>query len=247
MGTVIRKDAAIEDILADCRTTLTMATAMGGIWKERADERISPVVTLFDSVDTQLQAAELTLTPLTAAVVAKDAVADALLGRISDEIWNIVGRPAADPALAVLFPGGIAYYAEGATEAQPDRMEVLAQLLLAGIHPKLPKDKAAAAAAEVTTAGESLRDAVEAARKPAAKVGALQRIRSSIARVAQIELTNLKRLYKAAGYTETEIHSVIPDRPVKASKPTAKAPVVDSSAPPAAPAPGGAPGGAPPA
>ncbi len=99
------------------------------------------------------QAAELTLTPLAAAVVAKDAVADALLGRISDEIWNIVGRPAADPALAVLFPGGVAYYAEGATEAQPDRMEVLAQLLVAGIHPKLPKDKAASAAAEVTAAG----------------------------------------------------------------------------------------------
>jgi hypothetical protein len=37
-------------------------------------------------------------------------------------------------------------------------------------------------------------------------------VRSSVARVAQSELSNLKRLYKANGFSEAEIHAVIPDR-----------------------------------
>jgi len=241
LGSVIRKDAAVEDILADCKTTLANAQAKGGVWKDRAEERILPVLTLFQSIEGQLDEAEQGLAPLLAAVRAKDADADAVLGKVSDEIWNLVGRPAADPALSVLFPGGIAYYADGDTDNQPDRMAVLSQLLLAGIHPKLPKDKAAAAAAEVTASAETLHTAVDAARQPAAKLAALQRIRTSVARVAQIELTNLKRTYKASGYSEAEIHEVLPDRPVKTAKAAPKAPAGDSPAPLPAAQPGGAP------
>jgi len=241
LGSVIRKDAAVEDILADCKTTMANAQAKGGVWKDRAEERILPVLTLFQSVEGQLTFAEQVAVPLLAAVRVKDAEADAVLGKVSDDVWNLVGRPAADPALSVLFPGGIAYYADGDTGGQPDRMAVLAQLLVAGIHPKLPTDTAAAAAAEVTASAETLRTAVDAARQPAAKLAALQRIRTSMARVAQIELTNLKRAYKAAGYSEADIHEVIPDRPVKTAKAAPKAPAGDSPAPVAAAQPGGAP------
>ncbi len=36
---------------------------------------------------------------------------------------------------------------------------------------------------------------------------------TSLARAAQIELNQLKRLYKAEGFNEADIHTVIPDRP----------------------------------
>lgn len=218
MGNVVRKDAARADIFDDVRSTLTNAQTRVGAVNQLADERLGPIVTLVDGVEAQLTALRKLTAPLLATIVTKNEEADRLLGKVYDHIWNKVGRPASDPALAVLFPGGIAYYAEGDTEGQPDRMEVLIELLNAGLHPKLSKDDAATAAAEVAVAAEALRTAVETARKPLAKLGVLERIHTSIARVAQLELSNLKRLYKANGLTEAEVHAIIPDRP--AAKPT---------------------------
>ncbi len=52
------------------------------------------------------------------------------------------------------------------------------------------------------------------------------RVRMALGKVVQAELTNLKRLYKAEGFSEAEIHVVIPDRPgkTKKTKPTGTAP-----------------------
>ncbi len=41
-----------------------------------------------------------------------------------------------------------------------------------------------------------------------------RRLRTALARVVQVELANLKRMYKIDGLTEAEIHAIIPDRPV---------------------------------
>lgn len=49
----------------------------------------------------------------------------------------------------------------------------------------------------------------------------LSHVRTALAKVVQAELANLKRLYKAEGFTEAEIHGVIPDRPSKTKKPEA--------------------------
>jgi hypothetical protein len=141
--------------------------------------------------------------------------------KVYDIIWNEIGRPAYDAALAVIFPDGIAYYAEGDTSEQPDRMDILVQLLQSGIHPKLSKATAQSCAAEIQAESEGLRAAVDAARKPAAQVKVLGRVRTALARVVATELANLKRVYKAEGFSEAEIHAVIPDRP--ASKPAKKA------------------------
>lgn len=237
MGNVVRKDAAKADIFGDTRSTLTSAQTKGGVLQQLAEERLGPIVTLVDGIEAQLASARKTAAPLIATIATKNDEADRLLGKVYDQIWNTVGRPANDPALSVIFPGGIAYYAEGDTEGQPDRMEVLAELLNAGLHPKLPKDDAAAAAAEVTTSGTTLRIAVEAASKPVAKLGVLERIHTTIARVAQLELSNLKRLYKANGFTEVEVHAIIPDRPAaraeKAAPAPAPAPAVPATTGPA--------------
>jgi hypothetical protein len=141
-----------------------------------------------------------------------------LLGRISDEIWNEVGRPAADAALSILFPGGIAYYADGEQEEQPDRMALLAELLQAGIHPRLPRDKAQAHAATILDAAAALRSAYDSARLPLIKVKQLEQVRRALATGAQVQLAGLKRRYKVERFSEAEIHSVIPDRPAAAKK-----------------------------
>jgi len=121
----------------------------------------------------------------------------------------------------VIFPDGIAYYAEGDTDEQPERMDILVQLLQSGIHPKLSQATAQNAAAEIKAESHALRAAVEAARKPSAELKVLGRVRTSLARVVHAELSNLKRLYKIEGFSEAEIHAVIPDRPT--AKPAKKA------------------------
>ena len=148
MGELIRRSAAAEDIIADVRATLTSAVAKGGVWKELAEKQLGDVMPLIDDVEMRLRQATVALEPLVAALDAKDDESDALLGRISDQIWNEVGRPASDPALSVLFPGGVAYYADGSVAQQPSRMELLAELLESRVHPRLAPELVKAHAKE---------------------------------------------------------------------------------------------------
>ncbi|TKC94598.1 hypothetical protein [Polyangium fumosum] len=215
MGEIIRRDGAAGDIFEDAGDTLTNAKARGGRWQELAEQRLGASLALVANVEAKYKAAQEVLAPLVAQIDARNRKADATLGKNYDIIWNEVGRPAYDAALSVLFPDGIAYYAEGDTDGQPDRMEILVELLGVGIHPKLSKETAASTAAEITADGDALRVAVESARKPAAQVKILGRVRTSLAKVVHSELTNLKRLYKIEGFSEAEIHTVIPDRPSK--------------------------------
>jgi hypothetical protein len=231
MGEIIRKSAAADDIIADVRVTLMNARAKGGRWKALAEEQLGTVVALIENVEGRRGQAEEAVAPLLAALDAKDDEADRLLGRVSDEIWNEVGRPAADPALSLLFPGGIAYYADGDTEGQPDRMDLLAELLEANIHPLLPAAEAKGHARDIRAQAKGLRAAVEAARAPRARVDLLARVRRAVAMSAQVALTGLKRLYKNEHFSEADIHAVIPDRPAAGRK------VGPAPAPPAPPNP----------
>ncbi|UQA56443.1 hypothetical protein [Polyangium aurulentum] len=218
MGEMIRRDGAAGDILADADRTLLNAKARGGRWAELAEQRLEAAIALSASVKIQLETAQGALLPLQAQIQARNDKADKTIGKVYDILWNEIGRPAHDAALSVIFPDGIAYYAEGDTSEQPDRMDILEQLLLSGVHPKLSKGTAEACAAEIREESQSLRAAVDAARKPAAQVKVLGRVRTALAKVVHAELSNLKRHYKIEGFSEAEIHTVIPDRPSKAAK-----------------------------
>jgi NADPH:quinone reductase-like Zn-dependent oxidoreductase len=218
VGQIIRKDAAVEDILGDTAKSLENAKARGGRWKDLAEQRLAPVLTLFTNVEAQRKAAEQAHAPHAAAVTAQNEKADKTIGKTYDVVWNEVGRPAWDASLAVIFPDGMAYYADGDTDEQPERMEILVKLLTAGIHPRLTKATADTCAAEIAAEAQALRDVVDAGRKTAAQVKVLGRVRTALAKVVHAELSSLKRLYKAEGFSETEIHAVIPDRPTKPTK-----------------------------
>jgi hypothetical protein len=226
MGDVIRNSAAAGDIFADVRATKDNATAKGGIVKTLADERIGPTVVVIDTTEQDLKQARDIVAPLLAELRGENDRADALVDRIYDEIWNDLDRPANDRWLSLLFPGGAGYYTDGDTDEQPQRMELLAQMLERGLHPKLPKDRAMAYALRVRDGAAALQADLDAARIPAARVKLLERIRTALGRTAQADLAALKRLYKNAGMSEADIHTIIPDRPPPKKK----------AAPPPAPA-----------
>ncbi len=218
MGEIIRKDSAVEAIVSDATTTRTHAKVRGGRWHELAESKLASVLTLFANIEAQREAAETAHAPHVAAIDVLNEKADKLIGKEHDIIWNEVGRPGWDAALSVIFPDGIAYYADGDTDEQPARMQILVKLLQSGIHPKLSQSTADICADEIATEAAALDAAIVNGRQTGAMVKVLGRVRTALGKVVHAELASLKRLYKAEGFSETEIHTVIPDRPTKSSK-----------------------------
>lgn len=238
MGQVIRKDASADDIIHDTRTAHENARARGGLWQSLADQALASVLTLHETATAEATAASAAAAPLIAARNEARRNANDLVGRVADHIWNAVGRPRNDANLALLFPNGIAYYVEGDLDTQPKRMLLLAKLLTSNLHPRLPSLQSTAAASEVTAAAEALAQAIEAATGAALHDELCSQVRVAVSRSASMELANLKRLYKAHGFLEADIHAVIPSRvvrrrtpkPPSVPKPTAGSQI---SAPPA--------------
>ena len=229
MGEVIRSGSAADEVIADVLTTLTRARAKGGAWTVGAEEKLGAVEHLADVVFTRLNDAEAEYEPLAAALDVEDEGADHLLGSVSDDIWNRVGRPASAPVLSLMFPGGIAFYTDGSDAEQPDRMDLLAEFLDAGMHTRLDAKVSKAHAKTIRDAAQGYRKKVEAQQKPAARVKLLQAMKAAVGRYAQTELVHLKRRYKSENFSEAEIHAVIPCR----ARGAAAKPAATPLAPPA--------------
>ena len=213
MGEIIRREAAALDILDDAQTALTNAMERGGAWESDVEARLAPLLVLALGVQTQREVARTGLLPALAALRVGTDASDRLIARISDETWNLVGRPVHDEAFELLFPGGISYYTEGDPSEQPDRMTLLAELLESGIHPRLPTARAHAFGAELRASGALLRAKDDAARPFRTRVALADKMECAIARAAHAALVSLKRVWKTEGKTEAEVHEVIPDRP----------------------------------
>lgn len=213
MGNPIGSRAAVDDIVADIKATQTSAAAHGGRWQALADDKISPILALLGSIDAQRVTAGEEARTRGAELKVADGISDDLLGKVSDDVWNAIGRPRTDAYYSLIFPGGVTTYTAGDTATQPIRMQILARLLEANLHPKLPAALGQALATEVRTSAVQLKQAVDVAREADAMVEVLDRVHMAVARVGAMELAALKRLYKADGFTEAEIHEVIPDRP----------------------------------
>lgn len=213
MGQVIRKDAAASDIAADAKTTLTNAVARGGIWKELAEEKLGPAVAFLQKVIAEEAKIAEELAPLESALDAFDDETDDYLASKADEMWNMLGRAAWDPAYSLIWPGGVATYTEGRDDDQPDRMDLLADLLEAGLHSKLDTGWTKTTVAEVRKRAATYRAKMDALRPKRAKAVLLRKTEVVLARAAQMELSRLKRRFLSEGFSEADIHQVIPDRP----------------------------------
>jgi hypothetical protein len=217
MGEVISKNAASDEILTDVATTYARAQARGGKWIELANKLIVNALKLQETLESKRRGTEEELRPLNAALDAQDEHADRLIGQISDEVWNLIGRPAFDATYDVVFPNGINYYTGGPNAEQPDRMELLAELLDMNVIARLTAEQSKAFAQRVRDEEAAYRKVLAQTAIPHARLQMLDRARTALARTAQISLAHLKRLYRAEGFSEAEIHGVIPDRPRKRS------------------------------
>lgn len=223
MGEVISRKAAADAIYADVATTLTRASARDDRWKLPAEARLSTILATQATLKARRAAAAEAVPPVVAQRDSADRTADDLVGGEYDALWNAAGRPGTDPVLDVIFPGGSGYYVDDDVNGQPLRMELLAELLETVPHPTVSSDAMKAAAARIRAAAQVLKAAVDATIEPIARLTLVERSYTAFAKVAQSELSRLKRTWRADGFSEADIHTVIPDRPSSKGKPAAPA------------------------
>jgi hypothetical protein len=213
VGEVIAKSAAVGDIIEDLRTTLSNATSRGGSLHTDAERFCKEVLQLVDEVALQQASLEAAIEPLQAAVAAADSDADDLLAALYDETFTTVGRPASDPFLTLLYPNGSSAYTEGPTSEQPERMRLLAKLLERKVHPAIPEARLPDMIRSIRESADQLQAAVVAAQGPEIQLQMLEKMHTVLARSGQIQLTRLKKYWKALGLSEADVHQIIPDRP----------------------------------
>jgi hypothetical protein len=215
MGDVAIRDGTEAAILAEARAALQAFAAKGGAWKRAAEEKLAPILSLLAGILAELAKARGAEAPVTAAVIAASERGEACIERVYGALKDALGRPAFDAAMAILFPGGTGFYTAGSADDQPDRMELLAQLLEAGVHPKVPIEAARALAKETRGAARALREAVDAARIPRARVRLLEEAVLVTAASAQAELVALGQLLESGGLNESTEAKDPPDAPAE--------------------------------
>jgi hypothetical protein len=211
MGEVISKNAATADIIDHGRQTITKADAREGRVRELTHQRLDDVLGAATLIEGRVADTKAALVPLTAAVEKEDKSADNTTGRISDEIWNALGRPANDIFYSLLFPGGIGLYTGSAVDEEPEMLGLLAELITLPLSPKLNAEQKARWQAELTAAAAPLRAAVEARAPLVIRLNFHTRVLQAVAKLTQMRLAMLKRDLKNEGLTEQQIHEVIPD------------------------------------
>lgn len=218
MGEIIEAKASVEDIISDVTATLKNAQARGGEYQSLAESFVGPIVSVLGTTEGKIAPLKDQVEGLSRDVMVLNDEADDVVKEESDFIWNKVGRPKSDPYLEVIFPGGSEFYTDGKVEEQPARMHLLAELLLSGAHPKLDPAVAAASAQRIVAKADALQVKLDELRPLKTKLDLLSSVRAGLARVGRARLVSLKRAYLAAGFSESDIHQVIPDRPSSRSK-----------------------------
>lgn len=203
MREVAIRDGTEEAILAEARAALLACAKRGGALKKAAEERLAPLLSLLAGVLAELAKARGAEAKGTAAVAVMSQRGAECIDRVFEALTDALGRPPFDAVMAILFPGGTGFYTAGSADEQADRMELAAQLLEAGVHPKVAPEAARALGKEARGAARALREAVDAARLPRARVRLLEEAVLVAAASAQAELAALGEQLEAEGRGES--------------------------------------------
>jgi hypothetical protein len=213
MGRIISNNAGIEEKLRDVEVTLVRCRERGGVWEKQGTAFLGDVVVLAERSLADLDKSDDARTRLVAARDLALSTAHRVVGRVYDDLWNDLERPAVDPFLAILFPGGADCVDEEKIEDRADTMDAIATTLATVGHPRLPKERTTAAADTIRAEAARLREAIGTANKAVAVWTVHRKVRRALGLVGQAQLSSLKLALRSLRFREAQIHEVIPDRP----------------------------------
>lgn len=212
MGVVITKNAAIADILADLRTAVDKAASRGGVWSEEAQKVLAnPAVRAFGA-DEALEQADEALRLERIALELAVRAADLGVANAHDALWNRLDRPKDHPELEVIIPSPLREFTSQPPGDKPQWLDAMAQMLEEGLLSEVPLQDCVDVATELRARSAALVTVLERWEKARKQRTLKNALRKGYVRAARIQLVHLKRIYKARGKSEADIHRVIPDR-----------------------------------
>ncbi|MFZ5786179.1 MAG: hypothetical protein ACOY3Y_07025 [Acidobacteriota bacterium] len=218
MGNTIRATAPAADIRDDVQATMRNAERKGGDILAAATARVAPHA---ERLTTSILSAEASQTALDAAmqaVLRADEPADRLIKRQRDGLWNALDRPRESPVMNDVYPGGVGTYTDCDVRIQPTMMQVLEARIGLISHPAVSAEQRAAWQAEIAAARTTLADTLAPLQAAEAVDVVADKALKAAARAAAVGLARFKRDLKNMGLTETQIHEIIPDRPVSSGR-----------------------------
>lgn len=211
MGEVISASAAAAKRIEDFRTTLGRCEARGVAAKDASDRFLAPVLLLADAAEEQRKSAREALADAEAKVDAVDARADGDIGAVRDDLWNALGRPANSPVMSAVFAGGIGSYTGQSDDMQPVMMRVLGGRL-AAIDDAALQDRKSGWVQRIAAAREAMEQVLPSLRDAKAAAIIAEAAYYDAARAARRALVKMKSYLKIEGWTEAQVHELIPDR-----------------------------------
>ena len=217
MGQVIPRNSSPERIFGDTHTTLSNARSRSDAIKSAAEARLGPIEVAIFTNEENFRAAKTAARVASSRLEAADASSDLTVGRVIDVAWNELGRPSHSVDFTCIVGGGKQDWTDGDPLDQHLRMSVLADRFRKTTVPALQANKEAWAVEieQKAAVQEAAAAASKAADAPVYSFVAQQR---SLANIAQVALTRLKRDYKSSGMTEVQIHELIPDYTPRSAK-----------------------------
>jgi hypothetical protein len=213
MGSIILRMAAVEAIEEVIAKTLQQARQRDDEVRGRVEAKLTPHEPAIEAARAEQGVMEARAGDARARATYLADRAAQTVGEVADEIWNALDRPGADVTYAMLLPGGVAFITGESPARQAVLMRVLAEKLRKTQDARLEQTRLDAWAERVEVGAGPLWDAALAALAAEGRAYHARQARAHVARTAWRELPRLKRELLNEGWSEADIHRVIPDVP----------------------------------
>ncbi|HEV8324938.1 MAG TPA: hypothetical protein VG389_25210 [Myxococcota bacterium] len=211
MGSIILRKAAVEAIEEVVAKTLQQARQRDDQVRGRVEAKLGPHEPAIEAARAEQGVMEARAGDAHARATYLADRAAQTVGEVADEIWNALDRPGADVTYAMLLPGGVAFIKNEAPARQAVLMRVLAEKLRKTQDARLEQTRLDAWAERVEEGAGPLWDAAVAALAAEGRAYHARQARAHVVRTAWRELPRLKRELLNEGWSEADIHRVIPD------------------------------------
>lgn len=206
-------ESEANTLVMEIQSALSACRLKGGAFQRIAEERLVALLSLLSVTAGELKKARDAAAPLALNLNERHRRTAEGMSELYQMIRKAMGNPAVDVASALLFPGGTGFYTECAPNEQSDRIELLAQLLEAGMLARLPSEKAPHFAKQAREMAQSAREAADALRIPKARVSLLERSLALVNRGAKLELGNMQKRMLAEGISGEEVSALFSQKP----------------------------------
>lgn len=218
MGNVISAKASVDHQLRDVRLTLAQAQHVSEEWATDARWFLAEVDAVATDLEQILEERTTELTDIRSERAALDHACNDLVGQVKDDLFNTIGRTRADSKFKRIFPVGMRLYTQPGPGSKPHSLRRLVRMLnsyrLSGVSQAQLDD----IVGRLHAAADALAVVNERWDPLSAEVKLVRAQMVANAREGQMQLSRLKKYWRAMGLSEVDVHRMIPDRPLSSKR-----------------------------